>query len=66
MREDAVDEGVRTLRDAAGPTVATASDFDDGAAERETLAEAIAFENLAVALGTRRRVATFSRANRLS
>jgi subtilisin family serine protease len=52
MREDALQEGVRTLRDAAGLTVAASSDFDDGAVEGETLAEAeaIVFEDLAVAL----------------
>jgi subtilisin family serine protease len=52
MREDALEEGVRTLRDAAGLTVAASSDFDDGAVEGETLAEAeaVVFEDLAVAL----------------
>jgi hypothetical protein len=47
MREDALEEGVRTLRDAAGLTVAASSDFDDGAVEGETLAEAeaIVFED---------------------
>jgi subtilisin family serine protease len=52
MREDAVEEGIRTLGDAAGLNVATSSDFDEGAVGGEALAEAEAmvFDELAVAL----------------
>jgi subtilisin len=52
MREDAVDAGVRTLGDVAGLSVASSSDFDEGAVGGETLAEAeaVVFDELAVAL----------------
>jgi subtilisin len=52
MREDALEEGIRTLGDAAGLNVATSSDFDEGAVGGEALAdaEAMVFDELAVAL----------------
>ena len=52
MREDAVEEGIRTLDTAAGLSVASASDYDDGAVEGESLAEseAIVFNELGVAV----------------
>jgi subtilisin family serine protease len=52
MREDAVEEGIRTLGTAAGLSVSSASDYDDGAVGGESLAEAeaIVFDELAVAL----------------
>ena len=52
MREDAVEEGVRTLGDAVGLSVTSSSDFDEGAVGGETLAEAeaVVFDELAVAL----------------
>ena len=52
MREDALEAGVRTLDDAAGLSVTSSSDFDDGAVGGEVLAEAeaVVFDELAVAL----------------
>ena len=52
LREDAVDAGVRTLSDAAGLSVTSSSDFDEGAVGGEVLAEAeaVVFDELAVAL----------------
>jgi len=52
LREDAVEAGVRTLSDAAGLSVTSSSDFDEGAVGGEVLAEAeaVVFDELAVAL----------------
>src|SRR5215210_4862653 len=52
LREDAVDAGVRTLSDAAGLSVTSSSDFDEGGVDGEALAEAegVVFDELAVAV----------------
>ncbi len=52
MSEDAVESGVRALRDVAGLEVANARDFANGAVDAQTMgeAEAIIFENLGVAV----------------
>ncbi len=52
MRQDAVEEGIRTLDTAAGLSVTSTSDYDDGAVEGDSLAEseAVVFDELGVAV----------------
>ena len=52
LREDAVREGVRTLTESAGVSVASAADFEGGAVDADTLAggEALVFDELGVAV----------------
>ena len=52
LREDAVREGVRTLTESAGVSVASAADFEGGAVDADALAggEALVFDELGVAV----------------